>query len=296
MNVLIVGAGLFGCSIGEELAKHGIDVTIIDREKEFMQRASKCNHNRMHLGFHYPRSSRTAVQSTNGLLSFMMAYGDAVVNGFPNYYAVAKENSKVEADRFRDFCDEVGLFYVEEMPDKAYINHDFISTSFKCNEPIFDFALLQGIVRKKVNKYSNIKLNFETPFSPSMIDDYDYIVNASYEGINVIHEYLGVEPISLKLQDVVIPILELDIPRIGLTIMDGPFGSVMPKGVDKGKFLLYDVVESVLEQSYDGTLKEDVKVDYDRFIDKAREMYPFCLLYTSPSPRDATLSRMPSSA
>ena len=27
-----------------------------------------------------------------------------------------------------------------------------------------------------------------------------------------------------------------------------------------------------------------------------REAFPYCLLYTSPSPRDATLSRMPSSA
>ena len=27
-----------------------------------------------------------------------------------------------------------------------------------------------------------------------------------------------------------------------------------------------------------------------------RDQYTFCLLYTSPSPRDATLSRMPSSA
>ena len=29
---------------------------------------------------------------------------------------------------------------------------------------------------------------------------------------------------------------------------------------------------------------------------KRKEYYPTCLLYTSPSPRDATLSRMPSSA
>ena len=32
---------------------------------------------------------------------------------------------------------------------------------------------------------------------------------------------------------------------------------------------------------------------YETEVDKN---YPFCLLYTSPSPRDATLSRMPSSA
>ena len=31
-------------------------------------------------------------------------------------------------------------------------------------------------------------------------------------------------------------------------------------------------------------------------IDEVREMAKSCLLYTSPSPRDATLSRMPSSA
>ena len=30
--------------------------------------------------------------------------------------------------------------------------------------------------------------------------------------------------------------------------------------------------------------------------DKYEYLYNFCLLYTSPSPRDATLSRMPSSA
>ena len=35
---------------------------------------------------------------------------------------------------------------------------------------------------------------------------------------------------------------------------------------------------------------------YDLQIDKGSDVIIFCLLYTSPSPRDATLSRMPSSA
>ena len=30
--------------------------------------------------------------------------------------------------------------------------------------------------------------------------------------------------------------------------------------------------------------------------DEIHDLFPACLLYTSPSPRDATLSRMPSSA
>ena len=35
---------------------------------------------------------------------------------------------------------------------------------------------------------------------------------------------------------------------------------------------------------------------YEVMTDKGPKGYAFCLLYTSPSPRDATLSRMPSSA
>ena len=36
--------------------------------------------------------------------------------------------------------------------------------------------------------------------------------------------------------------------------------------------------------------------DYDEFLIKLKEWDNFCLLYTSPSPRDGLLSRMPSSA
>ena len=36
--------------------------------------------------------------------------------------------------------------------------------------------------------------------------------------------------------------------------------------------------------------------DVDGYIDTGSYIFNACLLYTSPSPRDATLSRMPSSA
>ena len=39
-----------------------------------------------------------------------------------------------------------------------------------------------------------------------------------------------------------------------------------------------------------------IEQDADLVVFLYREEYYFCLLYTSPSPRDATLSRMPSSA
>ena len=49
--------------------------------------------------------------------------------------------------------------------------------------------------------------------------------------------------------------------------------------------------------TYTGGDSEGIYVfDWDSETGKATSDVSFCLLYTSPSPRDATLSRMPSSA
>ena len=42
--------------------------------------------------------------------------------------------------------------------------------------------------------------------------------------------------------------------------------------------------------------KESIKERIDNTFNKIKDRKYICLLYTSPSPRDATLSRMPSSA
>ena len=50
---------------------------------------------------------------------------------------------------------------------------------------------------------------------------------------------------------------------------------------------------AVINRSLVGFIKEAAKSDFDEILG-AR--HGFCLLYTSPSPRDDELSRMPSSA
>ena len=66
-----------------------------------------------------------------------------------------------------------------------------------------------------------------------------------------------------------------------------------------------DLVEPMmsLRVSYDGPPRVDAKVfeeevekSYQKGYDEANQQYSHCLLYTSPSPRDRTRSRMPSSA
>ena len=62
-KIKVIGAGIFGCCISIELAKSGYEVVLVEQDSDIMQRASKLNHNRIHFGFHYPRSPKTARQS-----------------------------------------------------------------------------------------------------------------------------------------------------------------------------------------------------------------------------------------
>ena len=66
--------------------------------------------------------------------------------------------------------------------------------------------------------------------------------------------------------------------------VNGSEYEIVGKSVD----FMYDVLEVTVEDVINAPSDYDAVYNYD--------LYRDCLLYTSPSPRDATLSRMPSSA
>ena len=58
-----------------------------------------------------------------------------------------------------------------------------------------------------------------------------------------------------------------------------------------------DFLKEIVKEIGDDFTKIAADIDEtERFIDTGSHIFNACLLYTSPSPRDATLSRMPSSA
>ena len=76
---------------------------------------------------------------------------------------------------------------------------------------------------------------------------YDAVINASYANFNAVNQMLGIPLKKLLYEHVIIPEFRFDSSPFGLTVMDGPFCSVMPKGKQPGEFLLYHVRYSVLE-------------------------------------------------
>tara|TARA_R110002050_G_scaffold269399_1_gene411783 strand:+ start:1630 stop:2607 length:978 start_codon:yes stop_codon:yes gene_type:complete len=261
-KIKIIGAGLFGCTIAYELQRAGHNVIIIEQDNDIMQRASKVNHNRLHLGYHYPRSKETAEQSLEGLISFLTNYRHSIVSHFPNYYMISKDNSHVTAEEYIKFCDDIKIDYIHKMPNDSLINKDLISLSINTDEAVFDYDILKSLVQESVK---DIDIRFNTEFDGN-IDDCDYLINTTYANINKVNKLLGVPGLKLKLQDVVIPYFRMESKPFGITIMDGPFCSVMPRGNNPNEFLLYSVKHSLMKNG---------KLDIDTIYTESEKYLPF---------------------
>lgn len=259
MDILIIGAGLFGCCAAIELSKAGFSVDLIDTESDIMQHASKVNHNRVHLGYHYLRSIETAEQSLEGLLSFMITYGGAIESQFDNFYAIAKYESRTTPDDFLNFCEKVGIHHDYAYPEDKFLNKDMLDACFKVPEPVFDYSTLKRMVGENLAKTEAKVLLGHNLSDLTKLEDhytarinninknYDVVINASYANFNNINTMLGIPPKKLLYDRVVIPEFKYQSPAFGLTVMDGLFCSVMPKGKQVNEFLLYHVKHSVVE-------------------------------------------------
>jgi glycine/D-amino acid oxidase-like deaminating enzyme len=247
MKIIVIGAGIFGVTTALKLSNIGHRVTLVDSNNDIMQNASRVNHNRLHFGFHYPRSRETAAQSLEGYMSFYDYFNNAITTDFDNYYMIEK-NGNVNSGQYERFCDDLNLEYKKQYP-KEDVNFDNIESSYLTREPIFDYDLLKlkldnDLRRSDVNVVLNKKIIHKRG-----LEEYDVVVNTTYFNINKINRLFGLDQTPLRMQTVVIPIFKCNMERMGLTIMDGKFCSIMPKGFNRNTFLLYHAKESIVYET-----------------------------------------------
>jgi hypothetical protein len=243
MQVIVIGAGIFGVTIALELAKNH-KVTLIEMNSDILQNASRVNHSRLHFGFHYPRSRATVMQCLEGYKLFSDYFSNAITSDFENYYMIEK-NSIIDSRCYERFCDSLNLEYKSQYP-KMDIDFDRIEASYLVKEPIFDYnqvklKLTRELMRSGVRLFLGKKI-----VDRKYLMDYDVIINTTYFNVNKINGILELPQTKLRLQTVVIPIFQSNMQRIGLTVMDGKYCSIMPKGFNYNMFLLYHAAESVI--------------------------------------------------
>jgi hypothetical protein len=281
MSIAIIGGGIFGLSLAIFLKKKNIDVIVFEECNDILLNASLNNHNRIHYGFHYPRSEKTCEQCLLSHELFFLYFKDAIINNFSNYYLIEK-TSKINYENYESFCNNMNLKFKKEYPNNNIINSSFIENSYLTHEPIFDYKTLKNIINDYIKHYNiTIKLNTKID-SIDQLKNYKYIINTTYYNLNHVKDIFKLPKIKLKLQDVIIPIFEWNYNKIGLTIMDGEFCSVMPKGNETNIFLLYHVKYSVLRSKETYYIPKEWyndQIDINEAIEKiyieSKKYYPF---------------------
>jgi len=254
-DVIVVGAGFYGCKIAIELKKLGVKrVLLIEQRGSIMppDSASYVNQARIHMGYHYPRHKRTAERSFENYTRFLVEHRDAVWPYMEKYYAIA-QGSLTKAHEYVAFMDKLGLPYEVKAAYTAprLFNEKKIEAVFKVPEQVLDLAMLRSVVQAEL-AIAGVEVRLNT-----VVDDFEELA----EGVTVWNDlgdswyakrvfvctYANMEgttknPIKGENCKVVLfkapP--EIGVRHYGITIMDGDFMSVMPAPAEKC-YMLTDV-------------------------------------------------------
>lgn len=246
VDFVIVGAGIFGLHAATLLGDRGIKAALIEVDSGPLLRASYINQARVHNGYHYPRSVSTAKKSAHYFTRFNEEFAFAVHSKFRKIYAISKYDSLTNAEQFGKFCQYVGIS-AEEINHRKYFNDGQIEAAFETTEFTYDARMISDHYMRKLENLSSIDILFNTKIERIGSRGTDYllflsndrviqtskVLNVTYASINQLHQLFQVEPFKTKYElcEVILTEVEDEYKNIGITVMDGPFFSMMPFGL-----------------------------------------------------------------
>lgn len=249
-DALVVGGGVFGCHTAYFLAERGLEVVVVEQDEALIQRASIVNQARLHAGYHYPRAIATALASDHYLPRFREDFAHCIHSHFTHYYAIARRGSLTDAAQFQHFCNYLQL-PCEEVEAQPAFNYEQLEAVFATREDSFDPLLLAKHYRQLLRLHPRVKVLLQSRVSQVLRDANSFqttiierqsskkivletalVVNATYSSINTTNRQFGLADIPLQHE-----IAEMAFVRVApsfsqaaITIMDGPFCSLMPYG------------------------------------------------------------------
>jgi glycine/D-amino acid oxidase-like deaminating enzyme len=246
---LVIGGGFFGCSLALYLRQTlGRRVVLLESGSELLLRASHSNQARVHNGYHYPRSLLTALRSRVNYPRFIEQFRDCVDQAFDKYYAVSRNFSKVTANQFRIFCTTIGA-PITPAPAaiRKLFDPDLIEEVFTVQECAFDAVKLRhkmaallaqhgvdvrfGTEAVRVRALADARLVVECGHAAGGYElAAKRVFNCTYSRINRLLAASSLPLIPLKHELTEIALVEVPdaIKNLGITVMCGPFFSVMP--------------------------------------------------------------------
>uniref|UniRef100_A0A6C0I8Y6 FAD dependent oxidoreductase domain-containing protein n=1 Tax=viral metagenome TaxID=1070528 RepID=A0A6C0I8Y6_9ZZZZ len=242
MKIIVIGTGWYGCYISTIL-KNKHEVILIDKNTDIFENSSYYNQNRVHLGYHYPRSFKTRQLCKNTYDKFLKEFSH-LINKIPkNYYTISK-NSLIDYDTYKN------LYTYENYSFNIHQNTDFDNIDgnlIEVDELVIDSLKAKNYFKEKlqdtkyifnttVNKYSrnNNKITVHTDKG-----DYqcDFLLDCTYNQLGLCKNNKYIYELDIMFEFKKINFVNFN----GITIMDGNFMSLYPRDIDNDIFTLSDV-------------------------------------------------------
>lgn len=247
-DAVVIGGGFFGCMTALTLRRRYRRVVLLEQGDDLLLRASYNNQARVHHGYHYPRSLRTALRSRINFPRFVEQFGFCIERSFDKYYAVARQFSKVTARQFRNFFEHIQA-PIEPAPAEVrrLFNSDLIEDVFRVTEYAFDAVRLREWLRRRlldaeveiclrteanrIRAYNGglLLLSAARPEGPMELLARE-VFNCTYANLNHVLAASGLPLIPLQQEWTEMALVKVPEPlaRMGVTVMCGPFFSLMP--------------------------------------------------------------------
>lgn len=160
MNILVVGAGWFGCMVARELQSMGLGFDMIDKQNSFFAGSSANNQNRLHLGFHYCRSFGTREECRKGYAAFMERFPE-LTEDVRSYYLVANK-SLVDFKTYTAIFDNEGTQYETKTLQDLRDDGLELDSSFVNGSSVI-------VVKERWINHEKAKARFTSKFADRMI-------------------------------------------------------------------------------------------------------------------------------
>jgi hypothetical protein len=258
MRILIIGAGWYGSHIAKKCIEKGHTIVIVDKENDFFRGSSYKNQNRLHLGFHYPRSDDTIHECLIGYSKFKKEYPMLSTPFSDNFYFISTEKSKTSLTDFQTVFSKKNIQYNVRISDQLHIPITQIEPlCIQVNEEYIHFQKARTYFQNLLGKYlypiqdPSIFSSINT-ITSHLHQEFDYILNCTYNQL---------DPIPCEKYELYLTLLYKieNYDTFGYTIMDGPFFSIYPYDIEKKLYTVTSVKDGVL---YEGPIPDtDRKID-----------------------------------
>jgi hypothetical protein len=242
---IIIGAGLFGLYAAQIATEKGEKVLVLEYETEPFTRATYANQARVHLGYHYPRSYATAKKSAGYFDRFNTMYTPCIHSDFQKIYATSKQFSWTNADQFSHFCNAVNI-PCRPLAVSEYFKGNMCDGTFETKEYTYDAQILRDLLLETLKEHPQLTItygaricamekeaeNYTVHLESGASFSAPFLLNATYASINQIIHHLGETPFKIKYElcEIILVKPNETLASKGITVMDGPFFSIMPFG------------------------------------------------------------------